>query len=69
MIDQLLDFVQPALQIYGDWEEISRLVGQVVQQGNGASRQRAIYRSTGSMQAVVDFIVMQTAAGITEEES
>lgn len=68
MIERLLDFVQPALQAYGDWEEISRLVEQTIRQGNGASRQRTIYRNTGSLQAVVDFVVAQTAAGTVERE-
>ena len=69
MIEQLLDFVRPTLQAYGDWEEISRLVEQIAQQGNGASRQRTIYRNTGSLPAVVDFVVAQTAAGTMERET
>lgn len=69
MIEKLLDFIGPALHAYGDWEETSRLVDQIVQQGNGAARQRAIYRSTDSLQAVVDFVVAQTAAGTMEEET
>jgi glutamate---cysteine ligase / carboxylate-amine ligase len=68
MIAKFLNFVRPTLQAYGDWEEISRLVEQTLQQGNGAARQRAIYRNTGSLQAVVSFLVVQTAAGITEED-
>ena len=66
MIKKLLNFVRPALQAYGDWEEISALVKQTLQQGNGASRQRAIYQNTGSLQAVVNFLVAQTATGIME---
>ena len=64
MIEQLLDFVYPALQAYGDWEEISKLVDRIIQHGNGASRQRAIYQSTASLQTVVDFVVAQTEVGI-----
>jgi carboxylate-amine ligase len=66
MIERLLAFVRPALQAHGDWEEVSRLVDQTVRQGGGASRQRAIYQSTGSLQAVVDFVVAQTAAEVME---
>lgn len=63
LIEQLLEFVRPALQAYGDWEELSQLVEQTIQRGNGAARQRAVYHRTGSLQAVVDFVVTQTAAG------
>jgi carboxylate-amine ligase len=66
MIERFLNFVRPALQAYGDWEEISRLVDQTLRQGNGASRQRAIYRNTGSLQEVVAYLVAQTAAGTME---
>lgn len=66
LLDALLDFVGPALQEQGDWEEVSRLLGQLLEHGNGATRQRAIYRATGSLQAVVDFVVAQTAVGIPE---
>ena len=68
MIEQLMDFVRPALQAHGDWEEICKLVDQTVQYGNGASRQRAIYQSTGSLQTVVDFVAAQTEAGIDGKE-
>ena len=68
LIERFLSFVQPALQASGDWEEISRLVDQTLKQGNGASRQRALYRKTSSLQAVVDFLVEQTAVGTRDED-
>lgn len=69
LIEQLLDFVRPALQAYGDWEEVTRLVNQILQHGNGAIRQRAVYDNTASLEAVVDFLAAQTAAGIHGKES
>lgn len=63
LIEQLLAFIRPTLQTYGDWEEISQLVEQTMQHGNGAAQQRAVYQRTGSLQAVVDFVVAQTATG------
>lgn len=63
LIERLLDELRPTLEMLGDWEEISRLVYQTLQRGNGATRQQAIYQQTGDFQQVVDFIVQETAAG------
>ncbi|GCE22957.1 carboxylate-amine ligase [Dictyobacter kobayashii] len=64
LVERLLTFVRPALEAEGDWDEVSAQVQQVLQQGNGASRQRAVYQTTGDMQAVVDYIISETARGI-----
>ncbi len=48
LIDQMLAFLRPALESSGAWDEISTLVNTTLQNGNGATRQRAIYRNTGS---------------------
>ncbi|GAA6619987.1 carboxylate-amine ligase [Scytonema sp. NUACC26] len=64
LIDKFLAFVRPALEEYGEWDEISSLVRETMQQGNGATRQREVYKRTGRLEDVVDFIVAQTAKGI-----
>ncbi len=63
LINQMLAFLRPALESSRAWDEVSTLVNTTLQNGNGATRQRAIYRDTGSYQAVVDFIVEETARG------
>lgn len=63
LINAMLQFLQPALQAAGDWEEVSALVERTLRDGNGATRQRAVYRQTGRWEDVVDFIVAQTAKG------
>ncbi len=63
LIDQMLAFLRPVLESSGAWDEVSTLVNTTLQNGNGATRQRAIYRDTGSYKAVVDFIVAETARG------
>ncbi len=63
-IGRLLAFVRPALEEEGDWSIVSSQIEQILQYGNGATRQRQVYQRTGSMEAVVDFIVAQTAQGI-----
>lgn len=66
VIMTLLEFVRPALQAAGEWNEISSLVQHTLARGNGATRQRAVYQQTGRLEAVVDFIIAETARG-TEE--
>lgn len=63
LIEKLLDFVRPALEEYGDWDEVSAAARKTVQHGTGATRQREIYQQTGRLEDVVDFIVKETAKG------
>jgi len=59
-----LAFVRPGLEAEGDWDEVSTLVCATLQHGNGAARQRAVYRRTGRLEDVVDSIVAETEKGI-----
>jgi carboxylate-amine ligase len=63
LITRMLTFLRPALESSETWDEVSTLVNMTLRNGNGATRQRAIYRSTGSHRAVVDFIVAETTRG------
>jgi len=65
LLEQLLQFVRPALQSQGDWETVSQAVETMTHKGTGASRQREIYLQTGCWQEVVDFLVKETARGIS----
>jgi glutamate---cysteine ligase / carboxylate-amine ligase len=67
VIAGFLDYLQPALEKFGDWDTISESVGQILENGNGARRQLAIYEQTGSYQDVVDYIVAQTKQGLDVE--
>lgn len=64
LIESLLTFTRPALEAFGDWDEVSALVRRTLRRGNGAARQRAVYQKTGRLEDVVDFIVQETAKGI-----
>ena len=64
MIEKLFDFVRPALEESGDWEEVSTLVRDTVERGNGATRQRQVYERTGRLEDVVDVLIEETAGGI-----
>ncbi len=63
-VERLLAFVRPALEAEGDWAEVSALVHATLQRGNGAARQRAVYRRTGRLEDVVDAIVAETEQGL-----
>jgi carboxylate-amine ligase len=60
LIYKLLDFVRSALEAEGDWERVSDGVTRLLQMGNGAMRQRAVYKRTGNTRDVVDYVVAQT---------
>lgn len=61
LIETFLAFLRPALEANGDWERISTTVADILQHGNGATRQRAIFNQSGELNDVVDFIIKETA--------
>ncbi len=63
LVQSLLAFVRPALEDAGDWDEVSALTTETLQGGNGAMRQRAVFAETNSPEAVVDYILEETARG------
>jgi carboxylate-amine ligase len=60
LIGRLLARLRPALEEFGDWEEVSELVARTLADGTGADRQRRVWVGTGDLRAVVDFIVEAT---------
>jgi carboxylate-amine ligase len=64
MVDTLLHHVRPWLEAAGDWEEVSALVRETLDRGNGASLQRAALQRTGRIEDVVDLIVSETERGV-----
>jgi len=61
-VERFLAFLQPALEAEGDWQRVSSRTYQILQEGNGAHRQHAIYQRTGDFHALVDYIVDQTCS-------
>ena len=64
VIDRMLDFARPALEAWGEWEEVAALADQTLARGTGATRQRAAFSLTGSLEAVVDYVVEETGRGV-----
>ena len=63
VIERMLAFARPALEEGGDWEEVSALVHETLEHGNGADRQRRAYEKAGRLEDVVDMLVEETAQG------
>jgi carboxylate-amine ligase len=63
MVEKLLTFTRPALEEFGDWEEVSSLVVETLRGGNGASRQRRAYGRAGRLEEVVGMLIEETAQG------
>jgi glutamate---cysteine ligase / carboxylate-amine ligase len=63
MVEKLLTFTRPALEEFGDWEEVSSLVGETLRAGNGASRQRRAYGRAGQLEEVMGMLIEETAQG------
>ncbi|HZU67847.1 MAG TPA: carboxylate-amine ligase [Ktedonobacteraceae bacterium] len=60
LIEQFLAFLRPALEAEGDWKHVSYQVNELLRRGNGAARQREVYRRTGQLKDVVEYIVAET---------
>ena len=61
LIEKLLAFVRPALEEWGEWEEVVTIAQRTLQHGTGADRQRHIFHRHGSLTEVVDYLVEETA--------
>jgi glutamate---cysteine ligase / carboxylate-amine ligase len=63
LIEKLLATLRPALEAYGDWDEINTLTHDTLARGNGATPQRAAYARRGHLEDVVDLLIAETAQG------
>lgn len=61
MIERFLAFLRPALEAEGDWETISGMIERTLQKGNGAMRQREIFKHTHKVEDVVQYIIDETS--------
>jgi carboxylate-amine ligase len=61
LLERFLHFLQPALETEGDWKQLTELLGRILEQGNGAIRQRAIFNRTRKIEDVVQYIIDETA--------
>jgi carboxylate-amine ligase len=65
-IQALLDYLAPALRQQGAWDLVSHQVNLILSEGNTAQRQQQIYQTSGSHQAVVDYLIERTMEKICQ---
>ena len=65
LIGELLDLVDDVVDELGVRDEVSH-VDTILTGGTSADRQLAVYRDTGSLEAVVDHVVAETKAGVVD---
>ncbi len=64
LVEKLLAYLRPTLEAHGEWDEINALTRDILQRGNGATRQRAAYARNGRLEDVVDLIIAETMKGL-----
>ena len=67
LIEEYLAFVDDVVDELGSREEVE-YIRTIMKNGTGADRQLEVFRQTGDMKAVVDYIIAETEAGLDEDE-
>jgi carboxylate-amine ligase len=63
LLFELLHFVDDVVDDLGSREEIAYIY-KMMRNGTGADRQLQVWRETGDLKAVVDYIISETEAGL-----
>ena len=63
LILEYLAFIDDVLDELGSRKEIS-YIHTMLEQGSGADRQLKVFRETGDLKAVVDYMAAETRAGL-----
>ena len=64
LIESMLKLLRPALEEFGDWEEVTTLVRKTLDQGNSAKRQLWAFAQAGKLEDVIDLILRETVQGL-----
>ncbi|MFY9558973.1 MAG: carboxylate-amine ligase [Terriglobales bacterium] len=68
LLEEYLEFVDEVLDELDSRQEVE-YVREIIKMGTGADRQLKVYRETGDMKAVVDYIIEETEVGLGEAVS
>jgi len=66
LIEEYLAFVDDVLDELDSREEVN-YIREIMRVGTGADRQLEVYRKTGDMKAVMDYIIQETEANVEED--
>ena len=67
LIHEYLEFVDDVVDELDSREELE-YIHTMLERGSGADRQLRVHRETGDLKKVVDYIIEETEAGLTEAE-
>jgi len=65
LIGEILDFVADVVEELGSQEEIA-YIHRILEMGSGADRQLRVFRETGDLKKVVDYMIEETEHGLFE---
>ena len=65
LVLEYLEFVDDVVDELGSREEIN-YIHEILETGTGADRQLRVFRETGDLKKVVDYIIEETEAGLAE---
>ena len=68
LIEEYLEFVDDVVDELDSRKEVE-YIRHIMKMGTGADRQLAVFRKTGDMKAVVDYIIEETEVGLSEAVS
>ena len=67
LLEEYLAFVDEVLDELGSRQEVE-YIREIMKMGSGADRQLQVYRETGDLKAVMDYIIEETEVGVSEDE-
>ncbi len=70
LVHEYLEFIDDVVDELGSREELN-YIHQILEMGAGADRQLRVFRETGDLKSVVDYIIDETAVGlgVTEDQT
>lgn len=66
LVEEYLAFVDDVLDELGSREEVSQGIRRIVETGSGADRQLRVFKETGDLTKVVDYIIEETESSVDE---
>ena len=68
LVDELLEFVDEVVDDLGSRQDVEG-ARRIIEMGPGAERQLRVYRETGDLRAVMDFVVHETEHGLAPAQA
>ncbi len=66
LVHEYLDFVDDVVDELDSREELN-YIHEILERGSGADRQLRVFQETGDLKKVVDYVIEETEAGLTED--